>query len=173
MNILTPPVSADDHMQGRPDAALVLVEFGDYECPHCKAAYPVVKALQAELEDQLCFVYRHFPLMEIHPHALAAAEAAEFAGAHGRFWPIHDMLFQNSPDLTYEDLATYVASVDLDIQQFAHSLRTRRYLPRVQEHIESGLSSGVRGTPTFFINGIRHQGGYDLASLLEALRVAQ
>src|SRR5690349_16065313 len=97
MSKLTPPVSNQDHMQGPPDAALVLVEFGDYECPHCKAAYPVVKAIQAELGNQLCFVYRHFPLVEIHPHALLAAEGAEAAGSQGRFWQMHAELFENSP----------------------------------------------------------------------------
>ena len=173
MSKLRRPVTDQDHMQGPPDAALVLVEFGDYECPHCKAAYPVVKTVQAELGHQLCFVYRHFPLVEIHPYAVVAAEAAEAAGAQGRFWQMHYRLFQNSPELTFEDVLTYAADIDLNLQQFVQSLRTRRHLPRVQENVESGLSSGVRGTPTFFINGVRHKGGYDLASLLEALRVAQ
>jgi protein-disulfide isomerase len=173
MSRLEPPVNPQDHMQGPPDAELVLVEFGDYECPHCKAVYPVVKAIQAELGQQLCFVYRHFPLVEIHPHALLAAEAAEEAGAQGRFWRMHDTLFRNSPALSLEDLVAYAEDIELDSEQFVESLQTRRHLPRVQENVQSGLISGVRGTPTFFINGVRHQGGYDPASLLEVLRVAQ
>jgi protein-disulfide isomerase len=173
MSELHPPVTHRDHMQGPPDAALVLVEFGDYECSHCKAAYPVVKAIQAELGPQLCFVYRHFPLVEIHPYALVAAQAAQAAGAQGRFWQMHHALFQNSPALALNDLLIYAAAIELDLQQFVQSLRTRAFLPRVEEDIESSLNSGVSGTPMFFINGVRHQGGYDLASLLEALRVAQ
>ena len=136
MSKLTPPVSDDDHMQGPADAGLVLVEFGDYECPHCKAAYPVVKTVQAELGHELSFVYRHFPLVEIHPHALTAAEAAEAAGAQGRFWQMHHMLFQNSPELTFEDLLTYAANIELDLQQFDRSLRTQQYLPRYSRRPE-------------------------------------
>jgi protein-disulfide isomerase len=104
MSRLEPPVTPQDHMQGPPDPALVLLEFGDYECPHCRAVYPAVKAIQAELGQQLCFVYRHFPLVEIHPHAFLAAEAAEEAGAQGRFWWMHDTLFGNSPAISLEDL---------------------------------------------------------------------
>ncbi len=173
MNILLPPVNYRDHIQGPPDAALVLVEFGDYECPHCKAAYAVVKAIQRELEDKLCFVYRHFPLVEIHPHAMMAAEAAEAAGAQGRFWQMHNLLFRNSPALAAEDLQSYAADIGLDVRQFVESVRARRHLPRVEQDVESAVSSGARGTPTFFINGVRHEGGYDLPGLREALHVAQ
>ena len=172
MSTLRPPVSDRDHIQGPFDAELVLVEFGDYECPHCKAAYPVVKTIQAELGDQLCFAYRHFPLVEIHPYAEPAAEAAEAAGAQGSFWRMHDALYQNSPDLTVDDLLSYAQDVGLELDRFVQDLRTRRHLQRVQENMESGLRSGVHGTPTFFINGVRHAGGYDLPSLVEALRVA-
>jgi protein-disulfide isomerase len=173
MSEVKPPISNDDHMRGRADAGLVLVEFGDYECPNCQAAYPEVKTVQAELGQQLCFVYRHFPLVEIHPRALAAAEAAEEAGAQGRFWRMHDLLFQSSPELAFEDLAIYAANIELNLQKFVRSLQTHRHFARIQENMESGLSSGVRGTPIFFINGVRHKGGYDLTSLLEALRVAR
>jgi protein-disulfide isomerase len=172
MSTLTPPVNDQDHMQGSPDAPIVLVEFGDFECPHCKAAYPVVKTIQAELGDQLCFVFRNFPLVEIHPHALLAAEASEAAGAQGRFWQMHDMLFENAPDLTFEDILTYAEDIGLNLPQFIQDLRSERYLPQVEEDIESGMHSGVQGTPTFFINGVRHEGGYDLESLLGALQVA-
>lgn len=173
MSILTPPVSYRDHIQGPSNAALVLVEFGDYQCPHCRAVYPVVKAIQRELEDRLCFVYRHFPLVEIHPHALLAAEAAEAAGAQGRFWQMHNLLFRNSPELASEDLRSYAADIGLDVREFVESVRARRHLPRVEQDIESALGSGARGTPAFFINGVRHEGGYDLASLREALHVTQ
>ncbi len=173
MNILKPPVNYRDHIQGPSDAAVVLVEFGDYECSHCKAAYPAVKAIQRELEDQLCFVYRHFPLVEIHRHALMAAEAAEAAGAQGRFWQMHNMLFRNSPELTSEDVLSYAVDIGLHVQEFVESVRAGQHLPRVEQDVESAVSSGARGTPTFFINGVRHEGGYDLASLREALHVAQ
>lgn len=172
MNQLT-PVSKSDHIQGSLDAPVIMVEYGDYECPHCKAAYPNVKAIQIEFGDDLCFVYRHFPLVEIHPHAESAAESAEVAGAQGRFWEMHDMLFQNSPAIETPQLLVYAEQIGLDLERFSRELRAHKYLGRVRRDIESGVLSGVRGTPTFFINGIKHEGGYDLASLVQALNVAQ
>jgi protein-disulfide isomerase len=163
------PVSERDHIRGPLDAALTLLEYGDYECPHCTAAYQVVKAIQEEMGDELCFAYRHFPLIEIHPQA----EAAEAAGARGLFWEMHAMLYENSPNLGVRELVLYAEGIGLDADRFVNELRAHRYLPRIQADIESGLRSGVKGTPTFFINGVRHRGGYDLQSLLEALRVAQ
>ncbi|MCU1235982.1 MAG: oxidoreductase [Candidatus Solibacter sp.] len=173
MSKLTPPISKRDHYQGSLDAPVIMVEYGDYECPHCKAAYPNVKVIQTEFGDELCFVYRHFPLVEIHPQAEPAAEAAEVAGAQGHFWDMHDMLFENSPALEPPHLLTYAAHIGLDIPRFVRELRGHIYVSRVQEDIESGMLSGVSGTPTFFINGIRHEGSYDLASLVQALNVAQ
>jgi protein-disulfide isomerase len=173
MSELTTPVSERDHMQGKIDAEFVLVEYGDYECPHCAAAYPVVKALQAALGQRLCFVYRHFPLIEIHPHAEQSAEAAEAAGAQNHFWKMHATLYENSPVLDYKHLVAYAQMADLDVARFTLDLRHRRHLLRVHEDMRSGVQSGVRGTPTFFINGVRHQGGYDLESLMDALQVTQ
>jgi protein-disulfide isomerase len=172
MSEFTPPVSERDHMQGHMDAEFVMVEYGDYECPHCKAAYPNVKAVQAEMGTRLCFVYRHFPLVEIHPHAEQAAEAAEAADAQNRFWAMHATLFENSPLLDYELLLVYAKATKLDLLRFERDMENRAYLPRVQEDMVSGVESGVKGTPTFFINGVRHRGGYDLDSLLQALQVA-
>src|SRR6266852_6664670 len=169
---LSVPVSERDHIQGSLDAPVTLVEYGDYECPHCTAAHAVVSAIQQELGDELCFAYRHFPLVQIHPHAEPAAESAEAADAQGRFWEMHDMLFENSPDLDGLALVRYAEQIGLEANRFVSDLRSHRYLPRIQEDMGSGLRSGVHGTPTFFINGMRHRGGYDLESLLAAIRVA-
>jgi len=166
------PVSDRDHVQGFVGAPVTLVEYGDYECPHCTAAYPFVKVVQAEFVDDLCFAYRHFPLIQIHPYAEPAAEAAEAAGAQDRFWEMHDELFQHSPDLDYPHLSAYAELIGLDVGRFRRDLRSHHYQPRIIDDLESGLQSGVKGTPTFFINGIRHQGGYDLPSLVAAIKVA-
>ena len=170
---LIPPLSERDHIQGLVGAPVELVEYGDYECPHCKAAFPAVKLIQAEFGDDLCFAYRHFPLMEIHPHAEPAAEAAEAAGAQQHFWKMHDLLFANSPNLDGAHLLRFAIELNLDIDRFASDVSGHRYLPRIREDMESGVTSGVRGTPTFFINGIKHEGGYELETLLEAVRLAQ
>jgi protein-disulfide isomerase len=173
MTVLTPPVSKRDHLAGSLEASVVLLEFGDYECPHCAAAFPVVKTIQAELGDDLCFAFRYFPLVQIHPHALGAAVAAESAGMQGRFWDMHDMMFEHSPELREPDLLRYASEIGLDLDRFRRDLRNPRHLARVEDDIDSGLRSGVTGTPTFFINGVRHMGGYDLASLMDALKVAR
>ena len=169
---LKPPVGPRDHMQGPPDAPVTLLEYGDYECPFCGAAYPVVKAIQSRLGDQLCFVFRNFPLNEAHPHAQDAAEAAEAAGAQGKFWPMHDMLYENQDALEPEDLVQYARALHLDLPRFVREMREHIYAQRVREDFLSGVRSGVNGTPTFFINGVRHDGGYDLASLLAAIEEA-
>ena len=173
MDRLTVPISDRDHIQGSLDAPVELVEYGDYECPHCKAAFPAVKLVQAEFGNDLCFAYRHFPLIEIHPHAEPAAEAAEAAGARHRFWEMHDKLFENSPNLDGADLLSLAIDLGLDAERFGRDIAEHRYLPRIREDVESGIASGVRGTPTFFINGIRHEGGYDFQTLLNAVRLAQ
>jgi protein-disulfide isomerase len=169
---LKPPVGPRDHMQGPPDAPVTLVEYGDYECPFCGEAYPVVKAIQSRLGDQICFVFRNFPLTEAHPHAQDAAEAAEAAGAQGKFWPMHDMLYENQDALEPEDLVQYARVLHLDLPRFVREMREHIYAARVREDFLSGVRSGVNGTPTFFINGVRHDGGYDLASLLAAIEEA-
>lgn len=173
MDTLSMPLTARDHIEGPRDATLELVEYGDYECPHCKAANPVVKLLLAEFDTNLRFAYRHFPLIDVHPLAEPAAEAAEAAGAQDEFWQMHDLLFHYSPSLEAANLLAIAAEVDLDLERFRGELATHRHLPRVRTDIESGTTSGVRGTPTFFVNGVRHEGGYDFESLREALLARQ
>jgi protein-disulfide isomerase len=169
---LKPPVGPKDHMQGPPDAPVTLVEYGDYECPYCGEAYPVVKALQERLGDQMCFVFRNFPLTQVHPHAEEAAEAAEAAGAQGKFWEMHDLLYENQDALEPEDLVQYARALKLDLKRFVLEMREHVYVERVREDFRSGVRSGVNGTPTFFINGARHNGPFDLGSLLAAIEEA-
>jgi protein-disulfide isomerase len=169
---LTTPVSARDHIQGSPQAPVLLVQYGDYECPYCGMAYPVVKEIQSRLGGMVAFVFRNFPLKEKHTHAMQAAEAAEAANAQGRFWQMHDMLYENQQNLQYQDLLDYAESLDLDLEQFEQDLMQHTYAERVREDFLSGVRSGVNGTPTFYINGIRHDGGDDLESLLAAITAA-
>jgi len=169
---LKPPVGPKDHMQGPPDAPVTLVECGDYECPYCGEAYPIVKAIQERLGDQVCFVFRNFPLTEVHPHAEEAAEAAEAAAAQGKFWEMHDLLYENQDALEPEDLVQYARALKLDLKRFVLEMREHVYAERVREDFRSGVRSGVNGTPTFFINGARHNGPFDLESLLAAIEEA-
>ncbi|HEY0485389.1 MAG TPA: DsbA family protein [Mycobacteriales bacterium] len=171
--VLARPVSPSwDHIRGGPEAPAVLVEYGDYECPYCAAAYPGVEAIRAELGDRLAFVYRHFPLMHVHPHAEPAAEAAEAAGEQGAFWAMHDELFTHQRALDAEHLVLYAAEVGADTDRFANELLGHVYAPRVAEHLRSGVESHVGGTPTFFVNGVQFASGYDPAALLAALELA-
>jgi protein-disulfide isomerase len=171
---LTVPVSERDHIAGSVDAPLVLVEYGDYECPYCGAAHGVVKEVQRHLGPDLAFVFRNFPLAGAHPHAVRAAEAAEAAGAQGRFWPMHDRLFEHQHLLDDESLVRHAIAVGVgDVQRFVDDLVEHRHLARIREDLASGARSGVNGTPTFFINGVRHDGGYSFASLMQALAAAR
>ncbi len=169
---LKPPVGANDHVQGSAKAPVTLVEYGDYECPYCGEAYSVVKELQERLGDQMRFVFRNFPLAQAHPHAEHAAEAAEAAGAQGKFWEMHDMLYENQDALEDEDLVRYARALKLDVPRFVKEMEAGTYTERVREDFRSGVRSGVNGTPSFFINGARHDGAYDLASLLAAIEEA-
>ena len=169
---LSVPVSERDHVHGPDDAPVTLVEYGDFECPHCGAAHAIVRQIQAMLGDNLRFVFRHFPLTQIHPHAEPAAEAAEAAGAQGQFWEMHDTLFENQPALDGSDLVAYAEDLGLDLEQFVTELERRVHQPRVREDFMSGVRSGVNGTPSFFINGVRHDGPWDAESLVLALRTA-
>jgi len=169
---LAPPVGKRDHVQGPADALVTLVEYGDFECPYCAAAYLIVKKVQEVMADQLRFVFRHFPLTQIHPHAQGAAEASEAAGAQGRFWEMHDLLYENQRALDPMHLPGYAEDLDLDAQRFVRELEERVYQPRVRQDFMSGVRSGVNGTPAFFIKGIRYDGSWDLAPLLEALEIA-
>jgi protein-disulfide isomerase len=169
MTSLRNPVSAADHAQGRADAAVTLVEYGDYQCPHCGAAYPVVQQLQQRLGDDLRFVFRNFPLAEMHPDAVSAAMTAEYGAAHAHFWEIHDALFENQQRLGLELYGEIVMELGLDAKELRAALETDTYLDRVQTDFNGGVRSGVNGTPTFFINGQRYDGSHDFESMAEAL----
>jgi len=170
---LTVPVDEDrDHIQGPAEAAVTLVEYGDYECPYCGAAYPIVKEVQARMGDRLRFVFRNFPITTSHPHAEQAAEAAEAAAAQERFWEMHDVLYENQRHLEDEDLRTYAEQLGLDVERFASELAEHAHAARVREDFMSGVRSGVNGTPTFYINGLRHDDSYELETLLDALEAA-
>jgi len=169
---LTLPVSDRDHAQGPSTAPVTLVEYGDYECPYCGAAYPIVKRLQERLGDRLRFVFRNFPLTTVHPHAEHAAEAAEAAGAQGRFWEMHDYLYEHQLALTDQDLYEYAIALGFDVEQFNREMAEQVHTERVRTDFMSGVRSGVNGTPTFYINGYRHNGAYDFDSLLAAIETA-
>jgi protein-disulfide isomerase len=166
---LTPPVGEWDHALGPETAAVTLVEFGDYECPYCGQAHGVVKRLKKRLGDDLRFVFRNFPLTMIHPHAQNAAEAAEAAGAQGKFWAMHDTLYENQDRLDDVHLLHYAAMLGLDLARFKLEMAEHVHAARVREDFLSGVRSGVNGTPSFFINGIRHEGTWDEPTLLAAL----
>ena len=167
------PVSEDrDHLRGRTDAAVTLVEYGDYECPYSGAAYPIVKQIQTRMGGRLRFVFRNFPIPSLHPHAERAAEAAEAAGAQGKFWEMHDRLFQSQPRLGDEFLSSYAERLGLDVDRFHKELSEHTHAGRIREDLLSGERSGVPGTPTFFINGVRHAGSFDFEVLLAALERA-
>jgi protein-disulfide isomerase len=170
---LTMPIAEDrDHIQGPADAPVTLLEYGDYECPYCGAAYPIVKEVQARIGERLRFVFRNFPITTSHPHAERAAEAAEAAAAQGSFWRMHDVLYENQKRLGDEDLRTYAQQVGLDLDVFDRELAEHVHAARVQEDFMSGVRSGVNGTPTFYVNGTRYDDSYDLDTLLGALEAA-
>jgi protein-disulfide isomerase len=155
------PFGPRDHLQGSADAPVILVEYGDYECPHCARAHPVIKAVQRRLGDRMAFVFRNFPLTEIHPYAEQAAEAAEAAAARGKFWPMHDMIYEHQYEgLEQRDLQQYAAVVGLDPMAVAHDVSEHTFLDRIREDFMGGVRSGVNGTPTFFINGVRFDGDW-------------
>lgn len=158
--------------EGPEDAPVTLVEYGDYECPYCGRAYPIIKKIQEGLAGRLRFVFRNFPLTEIHPHAQHAAEAAEAAGARGYFREMHDTLFEHQRALTDRHLAEYAAAIGLDQEQFQQEMSGNTRARRVHEDFVSGVRSGVNGTPTFFINGRRHDDAWDFETLKSALDAA-
>jgi len=167
------PVSQErDHIQGPGDAPVTLVEYGDYECPYCGEAYPIVKQIQERMGERLRFVFRNFPISTAHPHAEFAAEAAEAAAAQDRFWEMHDHLYEHQQRLRADDLRSYAQAIELDVDLFDKELEEHVHADRVHEDFLSGVRSGVNGTPTFFINGVRHDDSYDLETLLTALNAA-
>jgi protein-disulfide isomerase len=171
---LVVPVGEDDHAQGPANAPVTLVEYGDFECPHCGRAYPIVQAVHRRLGKRLRLVFRHFPLAEIHVHAQHAAEAAEAAAAQGKFWGMHDRLFERQFALEDEHLIEYALELGLDAPRVARELAAHTYKPQVRDDFMSGVRSGVNGTPTFFVNGVRHDDAWDEDTLAAALeRAAQ
>jgi protein-disulfide isomerase len=167
---LTMPVSEDrDHIQGPAAAPVTLVEYGDYECPYCGAAYPIIKEVQARAGDTLRFVFRNFPITTSHPHAERAAEAAEASAAQERFWEMHDLLYENQSRLEDQHLRGYAESLGLDTEQFDKELAEHVHAARIREDFMSGVRSGVNGTPTFYINGVRHDDSYEPEILLAAV----
>ena len=166
---LTVPVSAIDHLSGAEHAAVTLVEYGDFECPNCKQAQSAVKLLLERFDGRVRVAFRNFPLEDVHPHALAAAEAAECAGGQGKFWPMHDLLFADQTHLKPKDLHGYAQRLALDMARFTAEMDDHVYLQRVREHLQSGVDSGVRSTPTFFVNGRIEDVSFGMRALFDAV----
>ena len=166
---LSVPVTPTDHAIGPPDARVTVVEFGDFECPICKQAVPAVRLLLNRFKDRIRFVYRHFPLEEVHPHALRAAEAAECAGAQGQFWPMHDLLFEYQPRLKDAHLRSYAERLQVDMTRYAADMDDHIYLQRIREQMTSGHESGVRSTPGFFVNGAIQDVSFGMEALFAAV----
>ena len=170
---LNPPVSDRDHNEGRATARLTLVEFGDYQCPYCGAAYPVVKQLQRDLGSKLRFVFRNFPLTQAHPYAMVAAEAAEAAALQGKFWEMHDIIYENQDQLEPSILPLWAQQLRLNVNEFGRAIKEGLITERINEDRKSGIHSGVNGTPCFFINGVRFDGAADYEQLSEALEAEE
>ncbi len=162
-------LTKEDWIRGNVDAPVTLLEYGDFECPYCGMAYPVLEALLEEDPDTVRLVYRHFPITNAHPHALMAAEAAEAAGAQGKFWEMHDMLFTHQDQLEDDDLIEYAGAIGLDVERFDQEMRADRYLEEIERDFRHGIEDGVNGTPTIFINRIRYDGPTDRASMRAAI----
>jgi len=169
---LSVPVGPRDHVQGPAHPSVTLLEYGDYECPYCGAAYPIVKELQKRMGAKMRFAFRNFPLANLHPRATLAAEAAETVGAGGKFWEMHDTLYEHQNALAEKDLVGYAHRLGVDRTQFETQLSRHAYAERVREDFASGVRSGVNGTPTFYLNGIRHNGSYEFGVLLDAVETA-
>lgn len=169
---LVVPVGATDRVLGAAHAHVTVVEYGDFECPNCKQAAPGVKLLLARYAGRVRFAFRHFPLEEVHPHAVLAAEAAECAGDQGKFWEMHDLLFDNQTHLKPKHLHGYAERLELDLARYTAELSDHVHLQRVREHIESGRRSGVRGTPGFFVNGTIQDSSFGLEGLFAAVERA-
>jgi formate-nitrite transporter family protein len=169
---LTPPLSAEDHVDGLDRAELELVMFGDFQCPYCTAAYPIVRRIRDQLSGRLLFAFRHFPLRDVHPDAQRAAEAAEAASAQGAFWEMHDAMYESRGALGRDDLIHQATELGLDSAKFTEELDSSVHAPRVQRDVDSGLASGITGTPGFFVGGRLYGGSFDAASLTTALETS-
>jgi protein-disulfide isomerase len=172
-SMINPIEDGVDHVRG-PAVARLIVEYGDYECPYSRQAYRAIQRLESQLSDGVRFAFRHFPLTEIHPHALAASRAAEAAALQDRFWQIHDVLFHHQKELEDEDLRRYATDLGLDLGRFDSDRGGEAVLDRIERDFRSGIESGeVRGTPTLFIDGVVHLGGYDTETLTEVLGMSK
>jgi protein-disulfide isomerase len=170
--LLTPPLSAEDHVDGPERAELELVMYGDFQCPYCAAAYPIVRRIRDQLAGRLLFGFRHFPLRDIHPEAERAAEAAEAAADQGAFWEMHDRMYESNGALSRDDLLGYTAELGLDSDRVAAELDSSAHAARVRRDVDNGLASGVTGTPSFFVGGRLHVGSFDASSLIAALEAS-
>jgi protein-disulfide isomerase len=171
--VLTLPIEPHDHASGPEDAAVTLVEYGDYECEWCARAYPVIKQIQQTMGKQVRVVFRHFPRNSLHPHAGTAAQAAEAAAAQGKFWEMHGLLFENQDELAEVDLTKYALKLGLEVYKFQADVSSERFAPKVRRDLESGLASGVKKTPTLFINDVRYEGPLEYDALVAALLSAR
>jgi protein-disulfide isomerase len=169
MATLKNPVSGEDHIQGDAKAPVLLVEYGDYECPHCGHAYPIIKQVQKHFGKRLGFIFRNFPLNEMHPNAEGAAEAAEFAATKGKFWEMHDGIFENQRILGVPMLLELAEKLGMAANDLEAALEGEEFVERVKEDFLGGVRSGVNGTPTFFINGHRHDGSFEFEELVGAI----
>lgn len=169
MSILKVPVTSEDHIRGDVNALITLVEYGDYECPFCGMAYPIVKMVQKYFDKQLRFVFRNFPLTEVHPHAEVAAESAEFAGDNGRFWEMHDLIYENQKRLSSSLLRELTETLGLSVRDLELAIENNVYKPKIKKDFLGGVRSGVNGTPTFFINEHRYNGAVKFEGLISAI----
>lgn len=169
MKQLTISINSNDHIFGNPNATVELVEYGDYECPYCGRAYPIIKDIKQKLDGDIKFVFRNFPLSKIHPHAFMAAVATEAAGMQGKFWEMHDMVFENQKSLDRENVIYFSRLLGLDTDRFKEDIQDKRLKEKVEKDFESGLRSGVNRTPTFFINGEKFEGDWSTGELLDYL----
>jgi protein-disulfide isomerase len=167
---LKPPVSGQDHIQGSGDALIELVEYGDYQCPYCRAAYPIIKAIQKKFGKDLKFIYRNFPYENIHHDAFKAAMAAEAAGVQGKYWEMHDIIFENQDNLTTKALVKYARRIGLDVPIFESDMNNNTLEKKIDADFESGVRSGVNRTPSFYINGEKYEGEWDEATLSGYIR---
>ncbi len=172
MSELAVPVTAKDHSQGPTNAPVTLVEYGDYQCPSCGDAFPLIKKLQKHFGDKLRFIFRNFPL-DMHPYAEHAAETAEFAAAHDKFWEMHDLLFKHQSNLTDPALLKLATQLELSDEDLTAALEKRTYAAHVKHDLDGGIRSGVTGTPMFYINGALYEGEYDYDSIVAAIEAQQ
>ena len=170
IKLILPVSTKRDHVQGPNTSPVTLVEYGDYECPYCGQAYPIIKNIQERLRGKLRFVFRNFPVTQVHPHAQHAAEAAESAGSQNKFWEMHDYLYEHQQELDDNHLRQYASALRMDVARFDDEMAKHVHASRIREDFMSGIRSGVNGTPTFYINGIRYDESWDEKTLLAAIK---